>query len=103
MIIRFVAKAVLLAMVLGAAPVSAQTDPQPAAPPLSVFGWEVPQDERLKISGEFIAAWSHDGAQAQLGLEKQGRIAEATITISGRITDRVRYLVSFNPVNEVSS
>jgi hypothetical protein len=101
MIIRFVAKAVLLAMVLGAAPVSAQTDPQP--PPLSVFGWEVPQDERLKISGEFIAAWSHDGAQAQLGLEKQGRIAEATITISGRITDRVRYLVSFNPVNEVSS
>jgi hypothetical protein len=103
MITAFVATAAFLAIVLGASPASGQTDPQPAAPPLSVFGWEVPQDERLKVSGELIAAWSHDGAQAQLGLEKQGRIAEATITISGRLTDRVRYLVSFNPVNEVSS
>jgi hypothetical protein len=97
------ALAATLVALLAAAPAAAQTDPQPAAPPLSVFGWELPQDDRLKISGDFIAAWSHDGAQAQLGLEKQGRIAEATVTISGRITDRVRYLVSFNPVNEVPS
>ena len=50
-----------------------------------------------------MAGWSHDGAQAQLGFEKQGRVGQAIITLSGRLTDRVRYLVSFNPVNEVSS
>jgi hypothetical protein len=78
--------------------------PAPPAPrPVSIFGWEIPQDETLKISGTLVAGWSHDGAQAQLGLEKQGRVGQAILTISGRINDRVRYLVSFNPANEVSS
>jgi len=81
---------------------SAQT-PEPPPEPVSIFGWDVPQDERFKISGTFIAGWSHDGAQAQLGLEKQGRVAQATLAVSGRVTDRVRYVVSFNPVNEVTS
>ena len=81
----------------------AQQDEPPPPAPVSVFGWDVVQEERLKISGTFIAGWSHDGAQAQLGLEKQGRVAQATLAVSGRITDRVRYFVSFNPVNEVSS
>jgi hypothetical protein len=87
---------------LVAADVSAQA---PAPPPesVSLFGWEVPQDERFAIRGTFIAGWSHDGAQAQLGLEKQGRVAQATLTVSGRVTNRVRYVVSFNPVNEVAS
>jgi hypothetical protein len=79
-------------------------DPGPAPPePVSIFGWDVPHDERFKLSGLLIAGWSHDGAQAQLGLEKQGRVAQATLIVSGRVTDRVRYLVAFNPVNEVSS
>ena len=94
---------VLSAALNGAA--SAQPD-EPSPPPpasVSLFGWDVAQDERLKISGTFIAGWSHDGAQAQLGLEKQGRVAQATLAISGRITERVRYFVSVNPVNEVAS
>jgi hypothetical protein len=70
---------------------------------VSLFGWDISQDERFKISGTFIAAWNHDGAQAQLGLEKQGRVAQATLAVSGRLTDRVRYFVSFNPVNETAS
>jgi hypothetical protein len=68
-----------------------------------LFGFSLSQNERLKISGLLIAGWSHDGAQAQLGFENQGRISQATISFSGRLNDRVRYLVSFNPVNEVSS
>src|SRR5688500_12889531 len=82
-------------------PALAQQDPQPPET-ISVFGWDVPQDERFKISGAFIAAWSHDGLQAQLGLEKQGRIAQAILAVSGRLSDRVRYFVSINPANEVS-
>jgi hypothetical protein len=87
----------------------AQTGEPPAGeqppddPGTDLFGFRVAQTERLKISGVFIAGWSHDGAQAQLGFEKQGRVAQATIAFSGRLTDRVRYVVSFNPVNEVSS
>lgn len=68
-----------------------------------LFGLRVPQTERLKLSGVFIAGWAHDGAQAQLGFEKQGRVAQATLNISGRLTDRVRYFVSFNPMNETRS
>jgi hypothetical protein len=84
------------------------TEPQPApAPPADegtdLFGFRLPQSERLKISGVFIAGWSHDGAQAQLGFEKQGRVGQATIAFRGRLTNRVSYFVSFNPVNEVSA
>ena len=78
-------------------------DQQPPPETQSVFGWGLPDTEHLKISGTFIAGWSHDGAQAALGFEKQGRVAQATISFSGRIVERVRYFVSFNPVNEVPS
>jgi hypothetical protein len=93
---------VLLLGILTSASASAQQEAPPPEP-VSVFGWELPDTERLKISGTFIAGWSHDGAQAQLGLEKQGRVAQATIALAGRVTNRIRYVVSFNPVNEVAS
>jgi len=70
---------------------------------IDLFGFRLMQNERFKISGLLLAAWSHDGAQAALGFENQARVAQATLTISGRATDRVRYLVSINPVNETSS
>ena len=97
--------AVALASSVPVSTVSAQTA-DPAQPPetgtTSLFGWGLQQNEQFKISGTFIAGWSHDGAQAQLGFENQGRVAQATISFSGRVTNRVRYLVSFNPVNEPS-
>ncbi len=91
-----------------ASPLSAQSTDQPAVgrtedEAVDLFGFSVKPTERLKISGVLVAGWSHDGLQAQLGFEKQGRVGQATITFSGRVTDRVRYLVSFNPINEVSS
>jgi len=84
---------------------------EPAAPPeqaddggaVDLFGFRLKQNERFRLDGEFVAGWSHDGAQAALGFENQARVGEATLTVSGRATSRVRYLVSFNPVNEVSS
>jgi len=75
--------------------------PDPEA--VDLFGFRLMQNERFKISGLLIAAWSHDGAQAPLGFENQGRVAQATLTLSGRATSRVRYLASFNPVNETAS
>jgi hypothetical protein len=101
-----VALVALLSIGPGVSESSAQTidPPRPlASEQVSMFGWDVQDNERLKISGTFIAGWSHDGAQAQLGFEKQGRVAQATISFAGRVSDRVRYLVSFNPANEVSS
>jgi hypothetical protein len=99
---------VVVCLAVSSASASAQTaDPpaatQPADEGTSLFGFTLDPSDRLKISGVFIAGWSHDGAQAQLGFEKQGRVAQATISFGGRLTERVRYLVSFNPVNEVSS
>lgn len=96
-----------MVMVCAAAPAAAQA-PDPESPPdeqeiVDVFGFGLPQRERLKISGLLVAAWSHDGAQAQLGYEKQARIGQATLTISGRVTPRIRYLASFNPVDEVAA
>lgn len=89
----------------GAVSTGAQTTSEAPAPAetVNLFGFGLPQTERLKIDGLFIAGWSHDGAQSVLGLEKQGRIAQATISVSGRVGRHVRYVVSFNPVNEVAS
>jgi hypothetical protein len=51
----------------------------------------------------FIAGYGHDGAQAALGFEKQGRVAQATLSLSGKVREKFRYKLSFNPANEVSS
>ena len=71
--------------------------------PVDLFGFKFNQSERLRFGGELMVGWSHDGAQAALGFEKQGRVGMAILSLSGRVSDRVRYFVSFNPVNEMAS
>ncbi len=68
---------------------------QPAAPPAG--------NEKLNLDVVFVAGYGHDGAQAALGFEKQGRVAQATLMLSGKLHERFRYRLSFNPVNETSS
>ena len=73
---------------LTAAPALAQqTAPPPEEDPGSVnlFGFKFNQSERYKIGGELMAGWSHDGAQAALGFEKQGRVGWAILSVSGRV------------------
>ncbi|HXG88075.1 MAG TPA: hypothetical protein VNJ02_07050 [Vicinamibacterales bacterium] len=104
--VRLLVRFVLLCLAFATGPVNAQTDPPAAAEESdhsNLFGFDVAQSERFKISGVLIAGWAHDGMQAQLGFEKQGRVAQATIAFSGRLTPRINYYASFNPVNEVSS
>jgi hypothetical protein len=100
----FVMSQLVLWAVLTAGEARAQSTPETPqeTETVDLFGFGLPQTERLKISGLLIAAWSHDGMQAQLGYEKQARVGQATLTVSGRVTDRVRYLVSFNPANEAA-
>jgi hypothetical protein len=62
-----------------------------------------PSDEKLNLDVTFIAGYGHDGAQAALGFEKQGRVGQATLAVSGKLHERFRYRLSFNPINEVSS
>jgi hypothetical protein len=62
-----------------------------------------PPTEKLNLDVTFVAGYGHDGAQAALGFEKQGRVAQATLTLSGRLHEKFRYRLSFNPVDEVSS
>ena len=71
--------------------------------PVDLFGFKFNQSERFKFGGELVAGWSHDGAQAALGFEKQGRIGMAILSLSGRVSDHVRYYVSVNPVSETAS
>lgn len=76
-------------------------DDDPGA--VNLFGFRFDQSERIKFGGEVLAGWSHDGAQATLGLEKQGRIGWAILSVTGRVSDRVKYFVSVNPVSETRS
>jgi hypothetical protein len=81
---------------------------QPSVPPpdnsaIDFFGFTFNQNERIRFGGELMAGWSHDGAQAALGFEKQGRVGWAILSVSGRVSDRVRYYVSVNPVSETRS
>ena len=70
---------------------------------MNLFGFRFDQSERYRFGGELVAGWSHDGAQAALGFEKQGRVGMAILSLSGRVSDRVRYFVSVNPVSETRS
>jgi hypothetical protein len=98
--------AFVVVWVLGVAPaIAQQPDPPPdaATAPVDLFGFRFNQSERYKFGGELVAGWSHDGAQAALGFEKQGRVGRAIRSLSGRVSDRVRYYVSVNPVSETAS
>ena len=68
-----------------------QPDPPDEGDTVNLFGFGLPQTERLKISGELIAAWSHDGMQAQLGFEKQARVGQATVTFDPPAPGRYRF------------
>lgn len=97
---------VIVAILLSASPAFAQqpsTDPPPEDSAVNLFGFTFDQSERLRFGSELMAGWSHDGAQAALGFEKQGRVGWAILSVSGRVSDRVRYFVSVNPVNETRS
>lgn len=95
-----------LLLLVCVSPAFAQQTAPPTEPDretVNLFGFTFNQHERLKLAGELIAGWSHDGAQAALGFEKQGRIGMAILSASGRVSNRVRYFVSVNPVSETSS
>ena len=96
----------IIVILLSASPVLAQqpsTDPPPDTTAVNLFGFTFDQSERLRLGGELMVGWSHDGAQAALGFEKQGRAGWAILNVSGRVSDRVRYFVSVNPVSETRS
>jgi hypothetical protein len=96
----------LILILFAASPVLAQqpsTDAPAENGAVNLFGFTFDQSERLRFGGELMAGWSHDGAQAALGFEKQGRVGWAILTASGRVSDRVRYFVSVNPVSETRS
>ena len=97
--------AFLLVFLTATPALAQQTAPPPEEDPGSVnlFGVTFDQSERYKFGGELMAGWSHDGAQAALGFEKQGRIGWAILSMSGRVSDHVRYYVSVNPVSETTS
>jgi hypothetical protein len=101
-----VTRLVALLCLLFVSPAFAQ---QTAPPPeedresVNLFGFTFDQSERYKFGGELMVGWSHDGAQAALGFEKQGRVGWAIVSLSGRVSDHVRYYVSVNPVSETSS
>lgn len=94
-----------LLFVLSVTPAFAQqaTPSEAADEPVDLFGFKFNQSERFKLGGELMVGWGHDGAQAALGLEKQGRVGWAIFSLSGRVSNHVRYFVSVNPVSETRS
>lgn len=98
--------AVAFLALLTAIPAFAQeTAPASDAPGETVdfFGFKFSQGERYKFGGELVVGWAHDGAQAALGFEKQGRVGMAILSVAGKVSDHVRYFVSVNPVSETNS
>lgn len=103
---RSLCQAIALLTLLTAAPAFAQQTapaPEPAADAVDFFGFEFSQSERVKFGGELVMGWSHDGAQAALGFEKQGRVGMAILSVAGKVSDHVRYFISVNPVTETNA
>jgi hypothetical protein len=104
--LRSLRTAVALFAILTAIPAFAQPTAPAADPPneaVDFFGFKFSQSERFRFGGELVAGWSHDGAQAALGFEKQGRVGMAILSVAGKVNDRVRYFVSVNPVSETNA
>lgn len=101
-----VTRLVALSLFLCVSPAFAQQSAPPSDAehdPVNLFGFTFNQSERYKFGGELVVGWSHDGAQASLGFEKQGRVGMAIVSLGGRVSNRVRYFVSVNPVSETTS
>ncbi len=94
--------AIALLTLLIATPALAQ-ETAPPSEAIDFFGFKFSQSERFKLGGELVFGWSHDGAQAALGFEKQGRVGMAILSVAGKVSDQVRYFVSVNPVSETNS
>ena len=94
-------------LVLISASAAFAQDSAPASPPepetANLFGFKFNQSERIRFGAEVVAGWAHDGAQAALGFEKQGRVGMAILSVSGRVSDHVRYFVSVNPIDETNA
>lgn len=91
------------------APVAALAQPPDPPPDPGATGSEAPRDglaapdgDRLRLRADLLVGWAHDGANAPLGFEKQGRVGYAILTLEGRVHRRVRYRVAVNPVDEVA-
>lgn len=103
---RLLCTAVALITLLTALPAAAQQAAPAPAPPtekVDFFGFKFSQSERFKFGAELVAGWSHDGAQAALGFEKQGRVGMAILSAAGKVSDHVRFFVSVNPVSETNA
>ena len=103
---RSLRTAIAFVTLLIATPAFAQQTAPASAPPseaIDFFGFKFSQSERFKFGGELVAGWSHDGAQATLGFEKQGRVGMAILSVAGKVSDHVRYFVSVNPVSETTA
>ena len=100
---RLLTAVFLLGLVTASAAFAQQPAPAPDGEQVDLFGLKVTQNERFKFGGEFVAGWAHDGAQAALGFEKQGRVGMAILSLGGKVSNRVRYYVSVNPVSETNS
>jgi hypothetical protein len=103
---RSLRTALVLLTLVTAAPAFAQETAPASDPPGEVvdfFGFKFSQSERFKFGGEVVAGWSHDGAQAALGFEKQGRVGMAILSAAGKVSDHVRFFVSVNPVSETNA
>jgi len=61
-------------------------------------GFTLPNSRRLHVRLDFMLGFSHDDAQAELGLANQGQVGYAKITFAGQLNDRVSYRVVLNPV-----
>ena len=98
-------RAAIALILFSVSPALAQTAPpdSTSGEAVNLFGFTFDQSERFKVGGDLLLGWSHDGAQAALGFEKQGRVGWAILSLSGRVSDRVRYYVSVNPVSETNS
>ena len=86
----------LVSILLSASTAFAQQstpDPAPDDSAVNLFGFTFDQNERYRFGGELMLGWAHDGAQAALGFEKQGRVGWAIVSLSGRVSDTWRTAV----------
>lgn len=99
---RYTGMLVVVALLVAGAEAKAQDAGDREAGSAAPRGFSAPDSEKLRIGVRGLLGYGFEPANESQGFGRWGRVGSFIIDLSGRISPRVSYFASINPVDEVA-